>query len=152
MDRIRWYYYFKKGFSLETELSLPNFSEVMAYWKPFEVDAVYRITSEFPNSIIDFGAGHSWYPDPEHFVQVEKALNPFPNIFLLLPSPDKEESIQICNQRLLERRGKPLEETEIKANRDFVEHESNYRLAKHILYTKNKTPEDTAAEIFKLLK
>jgi acetolactate synthase-1/2/3 large subunit len=31
MDRVRWYYYFKDGFTLEEELSKPSFKEVMEY-------------------------------------------------------------------------------------------------------------------------
>ncbi|CAH8772891.1 hypothetical protein [Paenibacillus dendritiformis] len=34
----------------------------------------------------------------------------------------------------------------------FVEHQSNYKLAKHIIYTKDKTPEECAEEIISLVR
>ncbi len=152
MDRVRWYYYFKDGFTLEEELSQPSFKEVMEYWKPFEVKAVQRIISEFSDAIIDFGAGHSYFPDPNQFETVETILSPFPNIFLLLPTPDPARSLEICNERLKLRKNKPLDETEITANRAFIEHESNRKLAKHILFTDGKSAETSAREILALLQ
>ena len=128
MDRLRWYYYYKEGFSLEKEFSIESFTDVMAYWKPFELNAVDRIVSEFPNAIIDFGAGHSYYPDERQFEEASKILEPISNIFLLLPTPDKEESIKICNERLEKRKKDVLSEDEISANENFVQHESNYKI------------------------
>lgn len=151
MDRLRWYYYFKNGFSMEKELSIPSFTDVMAYWKPFEIGAVEKIITEFPDAIIDFGAGHSYFTDEDQFATVQKILDPIKNIFLLLPSDDKEESLRICNERLHKRVRRELDQTEIDANRDFIYHKSNYELAKKIIYTKAKTPEDVAIEIKKLL-
>jgi hypothetical protein len=151
MDRVRWYYYFKDGFSLERELSCSSFAETLIYWKPFEVKAVRRIIAEFPDSIIDFGAGHSYFTDPDQFSEVQSLLSPFPNIFLLMPSIDKELSIEICNKRLSEKKKMALDQNEIDANRNFIMHESNYRLAKHIVYTAERTPEDVAKEIIGLL-
>tara|TARA_R110002072_G_scaffold64203_2_gene159281 strand:+ start:128913 stop:129467 length:555 start_codon:yes stop_codon:yes gene_type:complete len=152
MDRIRWYYYFKNGFSLEKQDEIDNFTDVMAYWKPYEVIAVQQIVREFNEYIIDFGAGHSWFTDKEQLRTVSSALNDLPNIFLLLPSEDNEESLRICNERLAERKGTELDKEEIKANFDFINDESNYRLAKHIIYTKDKTVESTADEIHKLIQ
>lgn len=151
MDRVRWYYYFKNGFSLEKELSLPSFTEVMAYWKPFEVHAVENILVDFPDAIIDFGAGHSYFTEEAQMSAVKRILDPIANIFLLLPSEDKEESLRICNERLKDRAKRELEPSEIESNRDFVFHRSNYELAKKIVYTKEKTPEEVALEIQSLL-
>lgn len=152
MDRVRWYYYLKDGFSIEHEESIDSFEDVMAYWKPFEVKAVKRIIKEFPNSIIDFGAGHSYFSDEVQFKEVSEALAPVKNIILLLPTESKEESLKICNDRLKERVKRELDKTEIDANRDFIFEKSNYELAKHIVYTKDKTPDETASEILELLK
>lgn len=151
MDRVRWYYYLKDGFSIEEEEKIKSFDDVMTYWKPFEVKAVKRIVAEFPNSVIDFGAGHSYYTDEHQFQQVQAVLSPLPNIILLLPSESKEESLKICNQRLKDRVKRELQQTEIDANYAFINHASNYDLAKHIVYTKDKSPEQTAQEIYQLL-
>lgn len=117
-----------------------------------EVGAVRKITSEFPNAIIDFGAGHSYFPDETHFRSVQEHLSAIENIFLLLPSEDKIESLKICNERLKDREGQEIDEHKINANRWFIEHPSNYRLAKHTIYTINQTPTETANQIIRLLK
>ncbi|MBL7714656.1 MAG: hypothetical protein JNL01_04255 [Bdellovibrionales bacterium] len=151
MDRVRWYYYLKDGYSMQSEAALKDdFPETMKYWKPFEVRAVKRIIQEFPNAIIDFGAGHSYFVDPMQFDEVQATLSEIPGVVLVLPSPDRAESLQICNERLLERRKKPLEKIEIEANRAFIEHESNRKLAKQTVYTHGKTVRQTAEEILNL--
>ncbi|MCO4783777.1 MAG: shikimate kinase [Candidatus Cloacimonetes bacterium] len=151
MDRVRWYYYYKHGFSLEKELSIESFTDVLTYWKPFEVNAVQNIVKEFPNSIIDFGAGHSYFTDKDQFNLVSEALSNIPNIFLLLPCKNKTKALEICNDRLKKRKEKDLEENEITANRNFINHQSNYKLSKHIIYTEGKTPLESAKEIQSLL-
>ena len=78
--------------------------------------------------------------------RVERALMPYPNVFLILPSPDPQESIRILNERLAAEG--------VRYNFDFSAHfiklTSNYRLAKAIVYTEGKTPEQTADEILAL--
>ena len=151
MDRVRWYYYLKDGYDFVKEQNLECFKEKITYWKPFEVKAVKRIVKEFKNSIIDFGAGHSFFPNEAHFQEVNEALKPFPNVILLLPCKDKEESLRICSERLKKRYERDLEVSEIETNRDFIFQESNYKLAKHIVYTKDKSVEESVKEIEKLL-
>ncbi len=150
MDRTRWYYYFRDGYRMETADAFETFAEKMLYWKPFEVSAVIQILRDFPKSIIDFGAGHSHYPDDTQFEIVERALRPLPNVFLILPSDDKEESIQICNQRMKDRDGELAKPVEV--NRWFIEHPSNYRLSKHVIFNKSESAQKTSERILKLLK
>ncbi len=152
MDRVRWYYYFQVGYSQEEESSHESFKDRMAYWKPFEVKAVEKILEDFPDSIIDFGAGHSYFPDAAQFEAVKAILNPIPNIFLLLPSEDREESLRICNERLRVREGNDLEQDKLEANQWFINHPSNFRLSKQTIYTHNDTPEQTARRIIQRLK
>jgi shikimate kinase len=147
MDRVRWYYYFKEGFSLEKESDHGTFAEKERYWKPFEVTAIRCILADFPQSIIDFGAGHSYFPDSDQFAVVEKLLAPLANIFLLLPTMDKQDSLRICNERLRARVGRELEPTEIESNRNFIEQPSNYRLCKQVVYTHGHAPDQVAREI-----
>lgn len=152
MDRVRGYYYITDGMNLEHEASLNDFAQVMAYWKPFEVKAVRRIIKEFPHAVIDFGAGHSVYTDPNQLKEVADLLAPIPHVYLLLPSEDREKSISICNERLsAKRKGRPIEKDEIDANRLFVMHESNYTLAKKIVFSEGKTAMQVAQEIAALI-
>lgn len=152
MDKVRCYYYFKHGYSLETERQLETFEKKVQYWKPFELISVKEILKDFPNSIIDFGAGLSYYPKKEHLNEIKTFLKEYPNIFLLLPSIDKKESLEICNERLKIRKGSELDKNDINANRDFIYHESNYEICKHIIYTKNREPSDIAIEIKSKIK
>lgn len=57
-------------------------------WKPFEAYAVERMMADRPLAVIDFGAGHSVFEDETLFERVRVALEPFPNVVLLLPSAD----------------------------------------------------------------
>lgn len=147
MDKVRYYYYFKNGYSLEEENKIESFEDKVIYWKPFELIAVKETLKDFPNSIIDFGAGLSYYPQKEHLNEIKEFLKEYPNIFLLLPSPDKNESLDICNSRLKIRKGSELDKNDISSNREFIYHESNYKLCKHIIYTKDKSIKDIAIEI-----
>jgi hypothetical protein len=140
MDDLRWGYYAEIGYEqseAERRGKDGGFEAVYRYWKPFEQHAVERIVAEHPDGVIDFGAGHSVQDDPELRERLRKSLEPFPNIVLLLPSADIEESI-----RILEERCKTEEWT-----RYFVAHPCNHELARHVFYTEGKTPEETRDEI-----
>lgn len=123
-----------------------GFYELTKYWKPFEPYGVERIVAEPEAAVIDLGGGHSVYDDEILLARVKKALSPFPNVFLIMPSPDLEESIAILNERTggFVSNGYDFHE-------NFVRSRCNYELAKHTVYTKDKTPEETCEEIEKLL-
>ena len=90
--------------------------------------------------IVDFGAGHSVFNDPEKFAEAAELLKPFKNIILLLPSKDLNQSLQIINSRST---------GDIRDNEDFLTSPSNYKLAKFIVYANNDTPEELANRIIK---
>lgn len=151
MDRVRWYYYFQDGFTIEVESEFPSFSERTKYWKPFEANAVKQVVKDFADNIIDFGAGHSHFTDPQQFAWVRHSLSQIENIFLLLPSADTEEAVKICNERLQAREGPDMDFTKLACNREFIEHTSSRSLSRHVLFTKNETAAQTAARIVQLL-
>jgi len=149
MDRYRWDYYNEIGYDQEKAKQIrekEGFLGVYRYWKPFEAYAVERLLSEHKNCVIDFGAGHSVFEDDELFARVRRALEPCDNVVLVLPSPNLDESIRILRER---RNTKPGEGFDLNAH--FVKHHSNHALAKHTVYTKDKTPEETRDEILSLL-
>ena len=116
---------------------------IPATGKPFEAHAVERLLADHQDCVIDFGAGHTVYEDETLFARVEAALQPYANVVLLLPSPDLEESVRILRTR---------EDWDGMADgfdfqEHYVKHPSNYRLAKHTVYTKGKTPAETCDEI-----
>jgi hypothetical protein len=76
-------------------------------------------------------------------------------VILLLPSPDVDESVQMLKDRLHadepEFNEKALQDI-AQINRFFIEHPSNATLATHTFYTKDKSPEQTRAEILSALR
>jgi hypothetical protein len=97
--------------------------------------------------VFDLGGGNSVYEDESLFEQVRELLAPYSHVILLLPSPDQDESIQILNTRV-----DYESDSQREVNEHFVRHHSNYDLAKLIVYTKDKTPEETCAEILNWLR
>lgn len=150
MDSLRWDYYKEIGYDEELakhKRETEGFSSLLQYWKPFEAYAVERLLSEHEQCVIDFGAGHSVYEDVALFQRVQQALAPYPNVVLVLPSPDLDESVQILNER-----NEYVPDGKPNVNEHFVRHSSNYELAKFTVYTKGKTPSETCDEILYLIK
>ena len=149
MDEQRWNYYKEIGYD-EVLAKQKRESEgawgIIKYWKPFEAYAVERLLSEHTNCVIDFGAGHSVYDDVLLFQRVERALSLYPNVVLLLPSPDLNESLQIRNER-----NQHLPDDIRNTNEYFVKHPANYKLSKFTVYTKAKTPQETCNDILRLV-
>lgn len=159
MDEIRWKYYAEIGYDPAVAAQIVESSEgmlgLLRHWKPFEAYAVERVLADYPDCVHDFGAGHSVYEDENLFVRVEHALAPYPNVILLLPSPDLDESVEILNARftqLLMRETGKVDGALLNLNEGFVRHPSNRKLAKMIVYTNKKTPADTCAEILQKLE
>ncbi|MBC8233896.1 shikimate kinase [bacterium] len=149
MDKYRWDYYSEIGYDHDKAKQIgekEGFVGVYRYWKPFEAYAVERLLSEHANCVIDFGAGHSVFEDDALFERVQKALAPYENVVLVLPSPDLDESIQILHERQNTEPGEGFD-----LNAHFVKHHSNHDLAKHVVYTKGKTTWETCDEILALV-
>lgn len=109
------------------------------YQKPFELYAVKRILEESKNSVIDFGGGQSVYYDAGQIEEFLKAVEREPFIFLLLPSPDVEESVKLL--------GKRTSNNEKEINNIFIRSHSSRAAAKYIIYTKAKSVKEIAEEI-----
>lgn len=107
---------------------------------------VERLLAEPEETVIDLGGGHSVYDDESLFVRVKKALSPFPNVFLIMPSPDLAESIAVLNERT-----GGFVSNDYDFHENFVGSRCNYELAKHTIYTKGKTPLETCGEIAELI-
>lgn len=145
LDDLRWDYYAEIGFdkahyqALGADLGLRAAYE---YGKTFEIYAVEQVLQAHRNCVIDFGGGHSVYEDAVHLARAEAALAPFPNVVLLLPAPDPEESLALLRSGSWDGKGR-----EIDFHALFVRHPSNRRLAKQIIYTKGKSPQETCTEL-----
>jgi hypothetical protein len=152
LDELRESYYQEIGYDLEFAKhirSTGGFVSLAFYWMLFNAHAVERVLSDHQDCVIDFGAGHSVFESQEQFVRAQKVLTPYPNVILILPSPDPDESIQILNERTSDLVG--VFGQGFNWNEYFVNHPSSHKLAKHVVYTKGKTPEETCCEILRLV-
>jgi hypothetical protein len=120
------------------------------HWKTFEYQAVSHILQnasrggdEFHGKTLDFGAGHSVYEESTQLARIEKMIKPYHNVILLMPCEDVEEAVKVTESR----RGH-----ELGLNKHFMEHQSNERLAKHVIYTKDTTPEERAERVLGIVR
>jgi hypothetical protein len=157
VDDVRAEYYQKLGYdnilASQIATSDPGLQGVLRYSKPFEAEMVEQVLADH-HGIVDFGASNSVYDDHPLFARVANALAPYPNVILLLPSPDMDESAEILKKRLtqiLTEAGIEFTDELFTLNQYFVEHPSNQRLAKLVIYTKQKTPEEICDEIVQKL-
>lgn len=154
LDDLRWDYYDEIGFDharakaiVESEQGMLG---VLAYSKPFEVHAVERALVDYPDCILDFGAGHSVQEDAALFARLENALAPYPHVILILPTADLDEATRLLNERfaaLLLREVGVVDDKLLALNEHFVKHPSNHQLATMVVYTQGKTPDETCDEI-----
>lgn len=157
VDEVRSEYYekvdYEETIAAQIAASDQGIQGVLRYSKPFEARMIEMVLVDH-HGIIDFGASNSVYDDEDLFARVGKALAPFPNVILLLPSPDLDESAEILKNRLirmLTEAGKRFSDELFELNRYFVQHPSNHRLAKQVIYTRDKTPEMICEEIVQKL-
>jgi hypothetical protein len=92
--------------------------------------------------VIDFGAGHSVYDDPQQMARIRAVLAPHANVFLVIPSPDPTTSIAILRDRMTPKING------IELNRYMISERVLHQLTNKIIYTTGKTPEETAEEIY----
>lgn len=64
---------------------------------------------------------------------------------------DPKVSLSVCLQRIEERTKQPVTQDHVESNKNFIAHPSNYVLAKHTVYTDNKSPAQVTDEIVGLL-
>src|SRR5262245_4133631 len=149
MDEVRFGYYAGIGYDAEHADALERehgFRAKYAYWKRFEVHAVERIVTDYANCVFDFGGGHSVFEDPVLFERARRALSPFRSVVLLLPFPDVDASLRLLRSRYA-RAVDPADDI----NEHFVRHQSNARLATHVVYTGVRVPMEVRDEVLELL-
>jgi shikimate kinase len=157
VDQVRDAYYknvgYDQAFASQIAASEQGIPGLLRYSKPFEAKMVQQVLADH-HGVIDFGASNSVYDDKVLFARVEKTLAPYPNVILLLPSQDLDESAEILKRRLtqmLTGAGKEFTDELFELNEYFIRHPSNHRLAKRVSYTKDKTPEEICDEIVQKL-
>lgn len=120
-------------------------------FKDFEFYLTIRVLCGLNQpAIIDFGAGHSIYENPLIFMEMKKFLSRFQNIVFLIPTQDKENSLNIINQRLIDKRS--VNNHQLNDNRHFVYSPCNESLATITEYTFNKSPEEISNDVIEQIQ
>ena len=146
LDSLRRGYYQEIGYddALAKEIRAHGgFLALVLYWNLFDAYAVERLLAEHRRCVFDFGAG--LYESDESLTRVQRALAPYPNVVLLLPSPDRTESLN-C---LRERDSNPPADLTFDFNRHALNHHTYYALARLTVYTHGRTPNETCEEILR---
>lgn len=158
LDSLRWDYFAEIDYDPEHAEGLRREGGIKArgvYWKPFEIHSLERVLQDYPaGHVLSLGAGNSVYDEPAHVERAQKALAGYPYVIRLLPSAEPGESLRILTARF---RALEPECTEddlkqvVELNRSFVAHPANARLATHTVYTGDKSPAETCADILAVL-
>lgn len=109
--------------------------------------AVERIVAGHPGHVIDLGAGHTHLAEPTLRARLHRALDPCPNVVLLLPSPDLDRSVRVLKERSKQTRGHDWVRNGYDHIAHWVKESPNEELATMIVYTDAYTPEQTRDEI-----
>ena len=152
VDKVGDRYYEAAGFPL-AELDRRMFEDFYdAYqWAksslPFALESVLQ---DYSNCVFSLGALHTHYEEAELYERARLALADFEHVVLLLPSDDPARSIEVLRERSLSQRGMSW----VFEGYDFFDHwvrdSCNATIATHVIYTEEKTPEQTAEEILRL--
>ena len=116
------------------------------YARGFFDEALVRFLEAHKNGVFDLGGGHPIVPDPEKQERIKAALKPYTNIFLLMPTEDLQESLKVLYKR------NEITEDIPDFNVLYFKDRTFWDIAKFVVYTEGKTPEETCEEVIKKLK
>jgi shikimate kinase len=116
-----------------------------SYRRQFFDEAVARFLLEHNHGVLELGGGHPILPDNGKQLRVNRILEPYHNVVLLMPVADVQESLAILKHRQKPERLHPdLNELFLQDNRFFD-------LAKQVVFTHGKSPGKTCQEILDIL-
>jgi shikimate kinase len=144
MDDLRFDYYKEIGYDNDHMKDLLEKAGIMAiyqYGKIFDAYSIERILEDHQDCIFDFGGGNNASGFDFEIARINKALDPYENVVLLFPCADRKESFKFIEKR---RNITPIQRELIK---HLVFDESNFKLAKHTVFVRDKTPEDVCNEV-----
>lgn len=113
------------------------------YLRVFGSHAVKRLLEDHRDCVFDFGGGGVMGEFPDEFARITEELAKFENVVFLIPSPDKGESLQFLYDRF---NFKPEGWTILE---HLVFHSSHEKLANHVVYVKDRTPEEIADTVLR---
>lgn len=144
LDDLRFDYYKEIGYNHEHMKELLEKTGVMGvfqYGKIFDAYSIERVLEDHKDCIFDFGGGNIVCGFEFGMDRIKQALDPYENIVYLTPCNDKEESLEFIYKR---RDVKP-------GDKELIEflafNNSNYEIAKHTVFVKDKTPDEVSDEV-----
>lgn len=147
MDDLRFDYYKEIGYDNDHMKELNKKAGIMAifqYGKIFDAHSIERILDDHQDCIFDFGGGNIVSGYEFDLDRIKRALEPYENVVFLTPCVDKEETLKFIYER---RNIKP-------GDRELIEYlvfnHSNYNVAKHTVFVKDKTPEEVCDEVLSI--
>jgi shikimate kinase len=150
LDGLRWRYYQEIGYDEAEQkriMAAEGLAGVLDYWKRFDLHAIERLLAEHRDCIVDFGAGQTVFTGEAELVRLQKLLAPYPNVFLLLPSADLDESVAILHQR----RQRQTAVQGVELDRFLINTYLAQGLASLVVYTGQKMATETRDEIIRWL-
>ncbi|MFF4524525.1 shikimate kinase [Streptomyces bluensis] len=152
LDAVADGYYAEVGWSIATlreRIAAVGRLAAEAEWEPARAHAVARAVADNPGAVIALGAGHTSYTDDQQLATVRTALSCCPDVIRLLPSPDRETSLNVLRQRCAVSKGRSW----IIDGHDFLAHwlddHGIQLVAKRTIYTLDETPTQTAARLLR---
>jgi len=131
-------------------------SPLLQPYHAYVVERAFQDLQRSPQAhVVEFGYGHSVYEDSTYISRVTEALSRYPNTFLIVPSPDPQEAADLLYGNIMShplKRYVATRETIYEINEHAVRLYSRYPLAKHVVYTKGSTAEQTCDYILNLVR
>lgn len=144
LDDLRFNYYKEIGYDNNHMKDLHAKAGIMAifqYGKIFDAYSIERILEDHQDCIFDFGGGNIVSGYNFDLERIKKALNPYENIVFLTPGADKEEVLKFIYER------RNIKSSDRELIEYLVYNHSNYDVAKHTVFVKDKTPEEVCNEV-----
>jgi shikimate kinase len=139
-DHVKYQYRKNEGYDQQVASSIhesKGFYAMLCYMNEFKAKILAPIIEDYHGYIIDLGGGAQSFDEAHQVEMARKAFNNVENVFLLMPS----KSIAASQKYLAH----ILEEYPI--NDYLIEHDTNEILAKKVVYTLGKKPEETVTDI-----
>jgi shikimate kinase len=139
-DEVKYQYRKNIGFEEEIAESIyenQGLYAMLCYMNEFKSKILGPIVNDHPGHIIDLGGGAQCFDEPHQVELARKAFETIEDVFLLMPS----ESVTVSQQLLFHFKEKyPI-------NDYLIEHDSNKILAKKVVYTLHKSPQEVLNEL-----
>lgn len=154
LDEVADPYYLEVGWSIDRLVRrIGEVGRLAAEreWEPARAHAVERVVEDHPGSVLALGAGHASYTRPELVERVRSALVGVPHVVLLLPSPDRDVTLDALRQRSEQTKGTGWIVDGHDLLAEWVDDQGMRSLATGTVFTDGQTPDETTDVLARML-